>query len=867
MRLLKGSSTRLKRIGCCLLAVFLSLPLAAPVNSHAAGRFSDTNGHWAEDYIDAAIRENIITGYPDGRFRPDKAVTRAEFAAMVNKALGNNGIQSITFSDVDHGDWYYNDVAKAMSASYTAGYDDNTFRPNNPITRQEAAVMIARIVPTYGENGNLGAYSDRSRIADWAYESLEKVNGKGYLGAYADGKIHPLDQLTRAQTAKIISEIIDHETIIVKNATIDDDGTKLSNRIYSNNVTIDEELGDDSAAIENCMILGSLSVQGGGTDSITVSNSRVANAAVNKEDDSVRLIAKGETAIVRLSASKTSILQTSSLKGGLFGPGFGNITVNNSAEVTLRGSFPKVNVSGTRAEVVLDSGKIETLTVGGRYSHVTAESGTTISTATVNAQCYFHGSGTISQMNVNADDITYETKPKRWTIAHSADTPTRENGTSDDISFSPKNGATNVNLDAKITITFDSEMELHDGDSISNSDIDDFIELRKGSSSGSQVDFSAAINSSNKVITITPDSYLSKDTKYYLIVEEDSIRDDDGDSNEKQTISFTTGDDYHSATTPVLSNFRVTPGDTSVTAAMTPNLPGKVYAVVVSSGSTAPSAVQIAAGQNSSGVPALGYAKNENVSAAAPVTLPAMGGLASGAAYDVWAALYSPASGAYSTPVKQSVTTTMPRITLRSMTVKPIIAGTTGDNQIVFSSTTYSYKSGLNSSITGFEIKAEGDSTALITLTGNGLGTKTGSGSLTAVVDAASNPLLTVTIASPGKTSSSYTISLSPVNDTSLKTFRINGNSQTIGASSFFYALPTSVASSVTLDVTTNDPYAAITAPMGAAVTVNTVRNVPGSASFTLVFAEGSGPAVIAFHVISGSSMSNPPYTLTFTRP
>ena len=64
-------------------------------------------------------------------------------------------------------------------------------------------------------------------------------------------------------------------------------------------------------------------------------------------------------------------------------------------------------------------------------------------------------------------------------------------GSFDDISFSPGNGASNITLDAKITITFGSAMEMHNGDSISNSDIDDFIELRKGSSSGSLVDFSS----------------------------------------------------------------------------------------------------------------------------------------------------------------------------------------------------------------------------------------------------------------------------------------------------------------------------------------------------------------------------------------
>ena len=968
---------RLKRIGCALLAIVLSLALTMPVNSYAASRFSDTAGHWAESYINTAVNEKIITGYPDGKFLPDKAVTRAEFATMVNKALGNSGSETIKFSDVVYGEWYYNDVAKALAASYTAGYDDNTFRPNNPITRQEAAVMISRIVPAYGADGNLKKYSDYGSIADWAYTSLEKVNGKGYIGAYDDGKIHPTDKLTRAQTAKIICDIISKESIVSSSPTIDKDSTKFSGKIYTNNVTIDKKLGEDSATIDNCVILGNLYVKGGGTDTIAISNSRVANVTVNKGDDPVRVLAKGETAIVRLSASEASILQTSSLSGGLFGPGFSNVTVNGSADVTLKGSFPFINVDGSKAKVILNSGSIDKLNVTGKYSDITAESGTSIATATANVESYFHGTGTISQMNVNADGITYETKPKKWTIASNADTPAAAEDTVG-ITFSPKNGATKVYLDTKITITFDSAMKMYDGDSISNSDLDDFIELRKSSSGGSTVGFSATINSAKKIITITPDSNLSENTRYYVIMGSKSLKDADGVANEKQTIYFNTGTSVQSLTTtysptdgtgtvsvnpsitisfsegvvrysngatisssdsyikdclvfkttnssgtnvsysasinsskktititpssaltlnqkyylavvasklktsggttvpassvtwttgyttPVLSSYTVSPGDTSITATMTPNVVGKIYAVAVPTGSTAPSAAQIAAGQNNAGAPALASAKNEGVSASSSITLPSLGGLGSGVTYDVWATLYSNASGTYSTPVKQTATTTLPRITLDNMTVKPIGVVPAAD-QISFHSSTYNYSVGLNSSITSVEVYVSGDSAATITMSGNGIGTVNGTGSLTSNVDIAANPSISITISATGKTSSTYTMSLGAVNDTSLKSLKIGNSSQTIGGSSYSYALSTTGAGIVSLDITTNDKYATITAPNGTDVTVSPASGYTNYANYSISFAEGTVPIAVAFSVNSGGAVAT--YTVTLTRP
>lgn len=540
---------QLKRIGCAVLAVILSLSVYAPVTSYGAAKFSDASGHWAESYINEAVREGFVGGYPDGTFRPDKAVTRAEFATMINKALGNSGTANVSFNDVNSRDWYYSDVSKAVSAAYAAGYSDGSFKPDSPITRQEAAVMLSRIV-TVGRSGNLKAYADYRLIGDWAYDAMEKVNGKGYIGAYNDGKIHPQDQLTRAQTAKIICDILDNESIVTGNTTVKDDGTKLSGKIYTNNVTIHKDLGEDSASIENSVILGSLYVYGGGTETVTISNTRVAGCIVDKDTDSVRLLVKGETSIADLYAEGSSILQTSGLTGGFLGPGFSNIHVKSSAEMTLKGSFPRVNIIGSKANVILNSGTISELTVSstGKYSDITAESGTSISNATVNAESYFHGTGTISHMAVNASNVTYETKPKNWTIGSSVKAPTYADPVLS-VTFNPKNGATKVKLDTKITLTFNTAMERDNGSSITSTNIKDFVTIRKGSSTGTKISFTASINSTRKEITITPDSFLSENTKYYVTLEENSIQDADGNENKEETIYFTTGDEAESVLT------------------------------------------------------------------------------------------------------------------------------------------------------------------------------------------------------------------------------------------------------------------------------------------------------------------------------
>jgi hypothetical protein len=203
---------------------------------------------------------------------------------------------------------------------------------------------------------------------------------------------------------------------------------------------------------------------------------------------------------------------------------------------------------------------------------------------------------------------------------------------------------------------------------------------------------------------------------------------------------------------------------------------------------------------------------------------------------------------------------------LSNLTVKPVIAGTAGETLVSFNPNIYSYTVGMNSSVTVVEIKADADAETTVTMSGNGLGTVYGAGSLTVAADVASNPVVTVTVVSQGKTSTSYTINMAQVIDTSLKALKIGGSMQSVGGSNFNFALPTSGAISISLEMATNDKYAVVTTPVGSNISVDTVLNIPGYANFSLVFPEGSNPVAIEFSVISGSAVS-PPYTVTFTRP
>jgi len=166
-------------------------------------------------------------------------------------------------------------------------------------------------------------------------------------------------------------------------------------------VTIHKDLDDGSADLDNCVILGKLIVQGGGDSTVTVNNSRVISASVNRSAGPVRLLAKGETNILSTACSGEFLLQTTNLTGDAFGPGFEKVSFSSSASGTLQGNFPYVALDGSSATITpLD------INSAGRRSDITLETKASVNQANVYGESYFHGAGVISNMQVYAKGVT-----------------------------------------------------------------------------------------------------------------------------------------------------------------------------------------------------------------------------------------------------------------------------------------------------------------------------------------------------------------------------------------------------------------------------------------------------------------------------
>ena len=166
---------------------------------------SDIIDHWAESNIKQAMENGWID--TTNTFRPNESITRAEFIKVVNRKFNFTEAEDITFTDVDKDAWYYEEVKKAVKAGYIKGNGDNTFEPNNPITREEVAVIITSIMNNKQENlEKIFWYKDYDMISSWATSSLEGAVSNGYMGVL-DTHLRPKDNITRAESVVTLQRV------------------------------------------------------------------------------------------------------------------------------------------------------------------------------------------------------------------------------------------------------------------------------------------------------------------------------------------------------------------------------------------------------------------------------------------------------------------------------------------------------------------------------------------------------------------------------------------------------------------------------------------------------------------------------------
>lgn len=194
--------------------------LTAPTYNTTKTLFSDlTEGSWEVPYVMNLTERKIFVGYEDGSFRPNINISRQEIAVALVRAMGLTPDAEVADAhtgftdDADVADWARGYVNIAVTKNLFTGYDDGEFKPTRTISRQELITVIMRLTGDVTTASTLN-YTDVSDIGDYAKDYVGRATTLGIVGGYPDGSFRPLNDVTRAEAAKMLYNGLEYYTYL-----------------------------------------------------------------------------------------------------------------------------------------------------------------------------------------------------------------------------------------------------------------------------------------------------------------------------------------------------------------------------------------------------------------------------------------------------------------------------------------------------------------------------------------------------------------------------------------------------------------------------------------------------------------------------
>ncbi len=180
------------------------------VSDEAAPAFRDVAYHWSEGVVGELADKGVLKGGTDGLFRPDAAITRAEFAAMAARAAGLTAPEDYEspYTDIEN-HWAEQDIL-ALSAAGVQYWTEETFLPNTAMTREEAAAITAKLLNLEDNDG--AHFTDSEEISEKARAAIEAMADAWILHGYEDGTFRPFEPATRAQCASMLMALFRDES-------------------------------------------------------------------------------------------------------------------------------------------------------------------------------------------------------------------------------------------------------------------------------------------------------------------------------------------------------------------------------------------------------------------------------------------------------------------------------------------------------------------------------------------------------------------------------------------------------------------------------------------------------------------------------
>ena len=327
-----------------------SVLLSSQAYAAASADYSDFPQNWSKDAMEFAVKNNFITGVSEDKIAPKAALTRAQLAAILSRAMktGAGDVSVLdNFTDADKNAWYAGAMAKAVELNILYGDGDSIY-PDRPVTRQELfAILVRAFAVTGGDESTLASYNDAGSISSWAKAAISAMIAQGYASGYEDKTLRPTQQVTREEFAQLLYRMQE----FYGSSAASDDKNK-------------EEAKADEATKTNTKKTsgGGGSSSGGGSHSGGGSNSGSTATA--------EAIVDAEKAVVESTDMGTWL--PLAFKDGYSIEKVTSVTVDGTdvtaklSKVTTDGTIAKLPLVGTPKQVVIKSGdKTQTINLNG----------------------------------------------------------------------------------------------------------------------------------------------------------------------------------------------------------------------------------------------------------------------------------------------------------------------------------------------------------------------------------------------------------------------------------------------------------------------------------------------------------------------
>lgn len=366
--------------------------------------------HWAASTINAYVSRGIMSGYPDGTFRPEASVTRAEFVKMVNSVFGYNTPAAISFPDVSASYWGYDEIAKGVYAGYINGDESGKFNPDAPLTREEAASIICRIKGLAPNQSASSNYTDSSRIASWAAPYVGAATQFGYMQGNGDGTFNPTKALTRAEAATVLAKAESSKTYTTTPGSSGSSNNNNNNNNANNNVlgkpgvsnstntdkVKDYTMSTRDKTLANKTITGNLYIPSGmssstiNLDDLTVEGTVYVRggSTIDVDDCDFNKVVIDKSGVSFITDTHSTIDELEFWRNGrIEGKGYGEVTIADN-------SVSSVNVNATVDSLLLDTDSDLRL---GRNTNIEELE---VTSKANNANVYFSGDAYVDEMRI-----------------------------------------------------------------------------------------------------------------------------------------------------------------------------------------------------------------------------------------------------------------------------------------------------------------------------------------------------------------------------------------------------------------------------------------------------------------------------------